>query len=112
MSGPWRRSRLRQLLKRLPTLRVRAMEDLIVREQLVKVAHANQGVLANPVDPFFEISRDVPGDPAGPEVGVHQPVAGDLFKKIKNIFSFAEAVSERRCRIFHRSVPKAPRNMK
>ena len=71
-------------------------EDFVVSQQLVEVHRPDQRVLADPLDALLEVARHVPGDTAGTEVGIHQPVAGDLLEEVEQVLALAEGVGERR----------------
>ena len=70
-------------------------ENLVVRQQPVHVVGADQRLLAHPLRALLEVARHVPGDAARPEVGVHQPVAGDLLEQVEDVLALPEGVDER-----------------
>src|SRR3990172_5176393 len=69
-------------------------EDLVLRQQLVKVADPLLCVLQHLVAPLNEVVRDLPRQPAHAEVRVHQPVAAHFLEQLLQVLALGEGVRE------------------
>ena len=74
-------------------------DDLVLGQQHIEVAEALARFRQHLSHALNEVVRDVPDQATGPEVAVHQPLAGRLFKDVLNVLALPEAVGERGAKV-------------